>query len=340
MRSSALLAAWIALAASLGATAAEADVLATVRARGQLSCGVSTGAAAFSMPDPRGTWQGFDVDICRAVAAAVLGDGGRVNFVPLTPAQRFVALQSGEVDIVSRQTTWTLQRGVGQGINFTAVVYYDGQGFLVPRRLHVAHARELDGAAVCITGGTTTEQALVDYARDQHITLRPVVFERNEETRQAYLAGRCDAYSTDMSALAAMRATIAGNPDDHVILPESISKEPLTPVVRNGDDQWFNIVRFVIFALIAAEEQGITQANVAEMRESPNGDVRRLLGVIPGNGRALGLEERWAYDAIRAVGSYGEIFERHLGRASPLRLERGPNALASAGGLMYAIPLR
>jgi general L-amino acid transport system substrate-binding protein len=324
----------------LGATASDAQTLAAVRQRGQLLCGTSTGTAGFDAPDARGVWHGFMVDVCRAVAAAVLGDGERVRYVPLAAPQRFAALVAGEVDILSRTTTWTLQRDAGQGMNFTVPVYYDGQGFLVPRRLNVAHARELDGAAVCLTAGTTSEVNAAEYARRNNVTFRFVVFERNEETRAAYLAGRCDAYSTDTSILSATRAGMASDPGDHIILPEIISKEPLTPAVRQGDDQWFDIVRFVIFALIEAEERGVTQANVERMREADNPDIRRLLGTTPGNGRALGLEERWAYDAIRTVGNYGEMFERNIGRDSPLRLERGLNALWTQGGLMYAIPLR
>jgi len=320
--------------------AAESQTLAAARARGHVLCGVSTGAAGFSLPDARGVWRGFDVDICRALAAAVLGDGERVRFVPLAAPQRFTAVQTGEVDILSRTTTWTLQRDAGLGLNFPVPVYYDGQGFLVPRTLGVSRARELGGASICLTAGTTGEQNTIDFARTHNFTFRPVIFERNEETRMAYLAGRCDAYSTDMSILSATRAGMASNPEDHVILPDVISKEPLTPAVRHGDDQWLDIVRFTIFALIEAEERGVTQANVDQMRESANPDVRRLLGVTAGNGRALGLEERWAHDAIRAVGNYGEMFERNIGRDSPLRLPRGVNALWTQGGLMYAIPLR
>jgi general L-amino acid transport system substrate-binding protein len=340
MRSFAFASALLALTAALPAADAGAQTLAAVRARGQLACGTSTGTAGFSAPDPQGMWRGFDVDICRAVAAAVLGDGTQVRIVPLSPPQRFTALQSGEIDILSRQTTWTLQRDAGQGMNFTVVVYYDGQGFMVPRRLGVSHARELNGASVCLTAGTTAEGNLSDFARSNNITFRPVTFENNDASRQAYLAGRCDVYATDVSALAATRAGMASNPEDHVILPDVISKEPLTPVVRHGDDQWFDIVRFVIFALIEAEERGVTQANLDQMLQSENPDVRRLLGVTPGNGRALGLDERWAYNAIKAVGNYGEIFERNLGRGSTLRLERGINSLWTQGGLMYAIPLR
>jgi general L-amino acid transport system substrate-binding protein len=330
----------LALLGTLIAGASDAQTLAAVRQRGHVLCGTSTGTAGFDAPDARGVWRGFMVDICRAVAAATLGDGDRVRYIPLAAPQRFAALVAGEVDILSRTTTWTLQRDAGQGMNFTVAVYYDGQGFLVPRRLNVAHARELDGATVCVTAGTTSELNAAEYGRRNNANFRFVVFERNEETRAAYLAGRCDAYSTDTSILSATRAGMASNPDDHIILPEIISKEPLTPAVRHGDDQWFDIVRFVIYALIEAEERGVTQANAEQMLRSENPDVRRLLGVTAGNGRALGLEERWAYDAIRAVGNYGEIFERNIGRESPLRLARGLNALWTQGGLMYAIPLR
>jgi general L-amino acid transport system substrate-binding protein len=260
--------------------------------------------------------------------------------VSLSAAQRFTAVQTGEVDLLSRTTTWTLQRDAGLGLNFTVPVYYDGQGFLVPRALNVARARDLGGASICMTSGTSAEQNTLDFARSNNFTFRPVIFERNEETRQAYLAGRCDVYTTDVSTLAATRASLASNPADHVILPDVISKEPLAPSVRQGDDQWFDIVRFTIFALIEAEERGVTRANLEQMLGSENPDIRRLLGVTAGNGRALGLDERWAYNVIKAVGNYGEIFERHLGRETPLRLERGINALWTQGGLMYAIPLR
>ena len=321
-------------------TTAEAQTLEAVKRRGQVVCGTSTGTAGFDMPDSRGVWHGLMADFCRAVAAAVLGDGERVRFVPLAAPQRFAALVAGEVDILTRTTTWTLQREAGQGMNFTAPLYYDGQGFLVPRRLNLGHARELDGASICLTAGTTSEANVVDWARSNRVTFRPVVFERNEEARAAYLAGRCDVYSTDTSILSATRATLARDPAEHVILPEIISKEPLTPVVRQGDDQWFDIVRFVQFALIEAEERGITRGNLEQMRASANPDIRRLLGVTPGNGRALGLEESWAANAIRAVGNYGEMFERSLGPETALGLPRGLNALWSAGGLMYAPPLR
>lgn len=330
------------LAGLLGclATAAEAQTLEAVKRRGQVVCGTSTGTAGFDMPDSRGVWHGLMADFCRAVAAAVLGDAERVRFVPLAAPQRFAALVAGEIDILTRTTTWTLQRDAGQGMNFTAPLYYDGQGFLVPRRLNLGHARELDGASICLTAGTTSEANVVDWARSNRVTFRPVVFERNEEARAAYLAGRCDVYSTDTSILSATRATLARDPAEHVILPEIISKEPLTPVVRQGDDQWFDIVRFVQFALIEAEERGITRGNLDTMRTSPNPDIRRLLGVTPGNGRALGLDESWAANAIRAVGNYGEMFERNLGPETALGLPRGLNALWSAGGLMYAPPLR
>jgi general L-amino acid transport system substrate-binding protein len=319
---------------------AQAQTLEAVKRRGQVVCGTSTGTAGFDMPDSRGIWHGMMADFCRAVAAAVLGDAERVRFIPLAAPQRFAALVSGEIDILTRTTTWTLQRDAGQGMNFTAPLYYDGQGFLVPRRLGVTDARQLDGASICLTAGTTSEANVVDWSRANRIGFRPVVFERNEEARAAYLAGRCDVYSTDVSILSATRATLARDPGEHVILAEIISKEPLTPVVRQGDDQWFDIVRFVQFALIEAEERGITRASLAEAMGSPNPDIRRLLGVTPGNGRALGLDESWAALAIRAVGNYGEMFDRNLGPATPLGLARGPNALWTHGGLMYAPPLR
>lgn len=335
-----LLASGLLASGLLAAGAAEAQTLEAVKRRGHVACGTSTGTAGFDMLDSRGEWQGIMADFCRAVAAAVLGDPARVRFVPLAAPQRFTALVAGEVDILTRTTTWTLQRDAGQGMNFTAPLYYDGQGFLVPQRLNLTRARELDGASICLTAGTTSEANVVDWARTNRVTLRPVVFERNEEARAAYLAGRCDVYSTDVSILSATRATMARDPAEHVILPDIISKEPLTPVVRQGDDSWFDIVRFVGFALVEAEERGITRANLAEAIGSANPDVRRLLGATPGNGRALGLEEGWAANVIRAVGNYGEMFERHLGPATPLGLPRGLNALWNAGGLMYAPPMR
>jgi general L-amino acid transport system substrate-binding protein len=260
--------------------------------------------------------------------------------VPLTAQQRFTALQSGEVDLLSRNTTWTLLRDSDLGLNFAAVVFYDGQGFMVPKKLGVKSAKELNGATVCVQPGTTTELNLADYFRANKMQFKPVVIEKLDEVENAFFSGRCDAYTTDRSGLAATRAARAPNPDDYVILPEVISKEPLAPAVRQGDDQWNDIVRWVIYALFEAEEKNITAKNVDDMAKSDDPTIKRLLGVTPGMGKALGVDEKWAYNAIKAVGNYGEIFERNVGEGSPLRLDRGPNNLWTHGGLIYAMPIR
>jgi general L-amino acid transport system substrate-binding protein len=323
------------------AGAAEAGAtLDAVKARGTLVCGVSTGVAGFSIADSAGRYIGFDVDICRAVAAAVIGSAQAVRYVALTTQQRFTALQTGEVDILSRDTTWTLQREAGLGLLFAPTVFYDGQGFMVPRRLHVTSVGQLSGATVCVQPGTSTELALADYFRAARMTYRPVVIENFEALEAAFYGGRCDAYTTDASALAVSRLTRADNPGDYVILPERISGEPLAPAVRQGDDQWFDVVRWTVFALIDAEEKGITMANAEAMLTSPDPQIQRLLGVTLGGGKALGLKDSWAYDAIRQVGNYGEIYERNLGLKSALKLPRGPNALVRDGGLLYAPPLQ
>jgi general L-amino acid transport system substrate-binding protein len=303
-------------------------------------CGVSTGTDGYSAADSTGKYVGFDVDICRALAAAVLGNADKVKYVPTTAQQRFTALQSGEVDILSRQTTATQQRDTALGLNFAPVVYYDGQGFMVPAKLGVKSAKELNGATVCVSPGTTTELNLADYFRSNRMDFKPVVIEDANEVRQAFFAGRCDVFTTDASALASVRATKAQNATDYVILPEIISKEPLAPVVRHGDDEWADIVRWVIFALIDAEENGITSKNVAEMAKSDNPGIKRLLGATPGMGKNLGLDEQWAFRAIQQVGNYGEIFERNLGKSSALKLDRGLNNLWTKGGLMYSWPFR
>jgi len=314
--------------------------LSTVRARGLLECGAHTGAPGFSMPDSRGNYAGFDSDICRAIAAAVLGDATKIRFTPLTSQQRLPALQSGQIDVLARTTTWTHSRDTANGLNFTVVTFYDGQGFLVRRSANVQRARQLDGASICVTSGTTNELNLADWARSNNLRVQPVVFENNEETRKAYLANRCDAFTTDASQLAGIRVGLAANPDDHVILPDIISKEPLAPVVRHGDDQWFDIVKWTVFALIEAEELGVTSENVDQMLQSTNPAVRRLLGVSGDHGRMMGLDPRWAYNAIKQMGNYGQIFERNLGQGSPLKLPRGVNNLWTRGGLIYAIPIR
>ncbi|MBN8475790.1 amino acid ABC transporter substrate-binding protein [Sulfuritalea sp.] len=311
-----------------------------VRQRAQLTCGVSTGVIGFSAADSQGHWNGMDVDICRAIAAAVLNDAAKVKYVPLNAQQRFTALQSGEIDLLSRNTTWTLTRDASLGLHFTAVTYYDGQGFLVQKKLKISSAKQLKNAEICVQSGTTTEKNLGDWFKAQGIKVKPVVFEKFEASIKAFFSGRCQAYTTDASALAFIRSKEAPNPDDYVVLPELISKEPLGPVVRRGDDEWFAIVKWVIFALIEAEEYGITQANLERMKASPDPAIQRLLGGAEDSGKLLGLERDWAARAVKAVGNYGEIFQRNVGSASPLKLPRGANALWNKGGLLYAPPVR
>lgn len=331
----------LASAAALGlASAAGAGTLDEVKARGHLLCGVSTGLAGFSNPDSAGKWSGLDVDVCKAIAAAVFGDAEKVKFVPATAQQRFTMLQSKEVDLLSRNTTWTLQRDTALGLNFAPTTYYDGQGFMVPKVLGVTTAKDLNGATVCVQPGTTTELNLADYFRANNMEFKPVVIEKLEEVNAAYFAGRCDVLTTDASGLASTRATVAQNPDDHIILPEIISKEPLGPAVRHGDDQWFDIVKWTVYALIEAEEKGITSDNIDSFSDSKDPTVQRLLGISGDMGKALGLDNKWAYNAIKQVGNYGEIFDRNVGPKTPLRLERGLNALWTKGGLMYAMPIR
>ena len=313
------------------------DTLAAVKARGALACGVSTGAAGLSQADSQGQWRGIDADLCRAVAAAVLGDPGRVRFVPTTTQNRFTALQSGEVDLLSRGTTWTIGRDTNLGLAFTGVTLHDGQGFLVRRSLNVASARELDGATICLQPGSTTELNLADWARSNRIAFQPVVIENFSEIQQAFFAGRCDVYSTDLTGIAAVRAGRGAEADQFVILPETISREPLGPLVRQGDSRWFAIVRWVGNALVAAEEQGVTQGNAEARRNDPNPEVQRLLGTSGEFGRALGLDNAWALNAVRAVGNYGEMWERSQG---PLGVQRGQNRLAAQGGLMWSPPFR
>jgi general L-amino acid transport system substrate-binding protein len=314
--------------------------LEAVKARGELICGVSTGLGGFSVPDSEGKWTGLDVDVCKAVSAAIFGDPNKVKFQALSAQQRFTALQSGEVDLLSRNTTWTLTRDTSLGLNFTGVTYYDGQGFMVPKKLGVKSAKELDGATVCVQPGTTTELNLADYFRANNMKFTPVVIEALQEVNAAFFSGRCDVLTTDASGLASVRKNDApkGKSEDYVILPEIISKEPLGPVVRHGDDQFFDIVKWTVFALIEAEEYGITSANVDKMAaESNNPGVKRLLGSTPGMGKALGLDEAWAKNAIKAVGNYGEIWERNIPQ---LGLPRGLNNLWTNGGIMYAPPVR
>ena len=327
---------------TLGATAPSiaGETLDAINERGVLRCGVNTGLAGFSNPDSEGNWEGLDVDVCRAVAAAIFGDPDAIEYTPLTAQQRFTALQAGEVDVLSRNTTWTLTRDTALGLNFAGVTFYDGQGFMVPQDLGVTSALELDGATVCVQTGTTTELNLADYFRANGMAFEPVVIEQIDEVNAAFFAGRCDVYTTDASGLASIRATVAPNPDDYVILPEIISKEPLGPVVRHGDDEFLDIVKWTVFALIEAEELGVTSANVDEMLESENPSIQRLLGSTPGMGENLGLSEDWAYNILTSVGNYGEIFERNVGVETSLGLERGINDLWTRGGLMYAMPVR
>ncbi|HIJ38074.1 MAG TPA: amino acid ABC transporter substrate-binding protein [Rhodospirillaceae bacterium] len=312
----------------------------SVKARGVLVCGVHTGLGGFGAPDAKGEWAGLDVDVCRAVASAVFGDAKKVRFVPLSAQQRLTALQSGEVDLLSRNTTWTMTRDAGSGLLFSAVNFYDGQGFLVARKLGVKNAKDLNGATICVQTGTTTELNLADFARANRLDLKPVTIESFEESVGAFMSGRCDALTSDGSQLAAIRANQAANPDDYVILPERISKEPLATAVRQGDDQWFNLVKWTFFAMVEAEERGVTSANVDEMAKSADPNLQRLLGVSGGLGKSLGVDDKWAYNLIKQVGNYGESYERNVGKKSKLQLDRGLNELWSKGGLMYAMPLR
>jgi general L-amino acid transport system substrate-binding protein len=311
-----------------------------IKAAGGFSCGVPTGIPGFAQPDSAGKYTGFDIDVCKALSAAIFGDPDKVKYVPLTAQQRFTALQSGEVDILSNNTTWTLTRDTDLGLNFGPVVFYDGQGFMVPRKLNVKGAKELNGATICVAPGTTTELNLADYFRANKMEYKPVVIEKVDEIYAAFFAGRCDVMTGDGSALGAQRIGRASNPDDYVVLPERISKEPLAPVVRHGDDQWHDIVDWVVYALMQGEESGITKTNVDDMLKSDDPGIKRMLGVTPGMGKALGLEENWAYNEIKAVGNYGEIFERNLGVGSPLKFDRGLNAQWTKGGLIYAMPIR
>ncbi len=336
------MAAGVVAATLLGAagTAHAGKDLDAVKARGQLICGVATGVAGFASADSQGKWTGLDVDTCRAVAAAIFGDADKVKFVPTTAQQRFTALQSGEVDMLARTTTWTLTRDTALGFDFTGINYYDGQGFMVNKKLGVKSAKELNGATVCVQPGTTTELNLADYFRANKMTFKPVVIEKVEEVRAAFFAGRCDVFTTDASGLYSTRAANAPNPDDYIILPEIISKEPLGPVVRHGDNQFADVVRWALFAQLEAEEYGITSKNVDEMLKSDNPSIKRILGVTPGMGKALGVDEKWVYNIVKQVGNYGEMFERNVGMGSPLKIARGQNALWTQGGLQYAPPIR
>jgi general L-amino acid transport system substrate-binding protein len=329
----------LAVAASSG-TAHAGAIFDAVKDKGFVQCGVSTGLAGFSNPDDAGNWSGIDVDVCRAVAAAVFGDAEAVKYTPLTPKERFTALQSGEIDVLSRNTTWTLNRDTALGLDFVGVTYYDGQGFMVPNSLGVKSALELDGASVCVQTGTTTELNLADYFRANNMSFTPVVFERPDEARTAYEQGRCDAYTTDASGLYAQRTGLS-NPDEHIVLPEVISKEPLGPVVRHGDNQWGDIVRWTLYAMLEAEEFGVDSQNVDDMMaNSTNPGVRRILGVEGDMGENLGLPNDWGYQVIKQVGNYGELFEKNLTGPLGLQREGSYNMQWFNGGLIYAPPAR
>ncbi|MEJ6782327.1 amino acid ABC transporter substrate-binding protein [Aminobacter sp. Piv2-1] len=327
----------------LGTTAlavpAKADTLDIVKQRGTVTCGVSQGVAGFSAPDDAGKWSGFDIDICRAVAAAVLGDPEKVSYVPLSTKERFTAVQSGAVDLLSRQTTWTLSRDSSLGLRFVGAAYYDGQGFMIRKDLGVDSALKLSGATVCTEQGTTTEQNVADYFSANKLKYEPVVIDSADGIIKAFDTGRCDVYTTDASALYAQRLKLT-DPAAYTVLPEIISKEPLGPAVRQGDDKWFGIVRWTLFALIEAEELGITKDNAEAGLASANPAIKRFLGAEGDSGQQLGLDPRWAYNVVSKVGNYGEIFERNLGQSSELKIDRGINAQWNAGGLMYAPPVR
>ncbi len=327
----------LALAVLGTGTALAQSTLDAVQKKGFVQCGVNTGLAGFSQPDSRGVWKGIDVDLCRAVAAALWGDAGKVRYTPLTAQQRFTALQSGEVDVLSRNTTWTVTRDTSLGLNFVGINYYDGQGFMVPRKLNVKSAKQLNGATVCVQPGTTTELNLSDYFRANRMTFKPVVIEKLEEVLNAFFSGRCDVFTTDVSGLVSTRGSRAPNPADYVILPEVISKEPLGPVVRHGDDKWFDVVKWALFAMIEAEEMGLTSKNIDQQAGSKDPAVQRFVGASGDIGKMLGLDNRWAYNIVKHVGNYGESFEANL---KPLGFERGINELWTKGGLMYAPPIR
>src|SRR6187402_542792 len=329
----------LALAAGLSAQAASADTLKTIKDRGMLSCGVSQGLPGFSNPDDKGNWTGIDVDICRAVAAAIFGDPTKVKYTPTNAKDRFTALQSGEVDVLSRNTTWTISRDTSLGANFTSVTYYDGQGFMVKKSLKVNSALELNSASVCVQTGTTTEQNLADYFKGNNMKYEVIAFGTNDESVKAYESGRCDVFTTDVSGLYADRLKLA-NVADHVVLPEVISKEPLGPMVRHGDDQWFDIVKWALYAMVTAEELGITQKNVDEMAKSEKPEVKRAVGTDGNLGEQLGLTKDWLVRIVKAVGNYGESFERNVGTGSKLGIARGLNQLWSKGGIQYAPPIR
>jgi general L-amino acid transport system substrate-binding protein len=337
MRAGMLAAAFTLGTADFAAAQPQASTFDAVRARGVLNCGVSTGVAGFSNPDSQGVWRGLDVDGCRAVAAAMFGDASKVRYVGTTSQNRFPALQSGEVDLLVRTTTWTLAREASLGFMFAGINFYDGQAFMVKRSLGVSSAKQLDGATVCVQPGTTTELNLADYFRTNRMSFRAVVIENVEEIRNAFISGRCDVYTNDSSSLASFRSTQGANAEQYVMLPEIISKEPLGPVVRKGDTKWFDLVRWTFFAQLAAEELGVTSANVDQMLTSQNPEIQRLLGVTGGLGQMMGVDNRWAYNVIKQVGNFEEMWERNI---TPIGVPRGINALWTKGGLMYAPPIR
>jgi general L-amino acid transport system substrate-binding protein len=326
-------------AASSQRTVAAATTLHVVLARGYLVCGVSQGLPGFSNPDDKGNWSGIDVDFCRAVAAAVFGDASKVKYRPLNAKDRFTALQSGEIDLLSRNTTWTMSRDTSLGFDFAGIDYYDGQGFMVKKASRITSANQLNGATICTQTGTTTELNLADFFRSQNMSYKVLAFEKNEESLSAYDGGRCDAYTTDASGLHAQRLLLK-NPDEHIVLPEIISKEPMAPAVRQGDAQWEDIVRWTLFALINAEDLGVTSTNVDQMKTSASPEIKRLLGTEGAFGEALGLSKDWAYNIVKAVGNYGQVYDRNVGPNTPLKVPRGLNALWRNGGLMYAPPIR
>jgi len=334
----ALLAAAV-LVAMPSAASAQQKTLDAVKQRGQLVCGVHTGLAGFGAADDKGVWAGLDVDYCKATAAAVLGDANKIRYVPTTPKERFTALQSRELDLLARSTTWTASRDSSMGFSFAGVNYYDGQGFMVKKSANIKSAKELAGATVCVQTGTTTELNLADFFRTNNLQYKPVVFEKVDEAVRAYATDRCDAYTTDASGLYSVRLQLA-KPDDHIVLPDIISKEPLGPLVRQDDFQWFTIVKWVHFALLNAEELGVTQANVDQMLGSANPEIKRLLGKEGEFGKGLGLDNDWAYRIVKQVGNYGEVFERNVGAGSRLKIDRGLNRLWTKGGLQYAPPIR
>lgn len=328
------------MAVAAGGAAHAGKVLDSVKAKDQVVCGVNTSAPGFSGTDSKGEWHGLDVDVCRAVAAAVLGDASKVKFVPLNPPQRFTALQSGEIDMLARNTTWSLTRDASVGAVFTAINYYDGQGFMVPKKFNVSSAKQLKNAEICLQSGTTSEKNVADYFNANGIPYKSVVFDSPEAAHTAFFSGRCQVISTDMSELAGIR-TQSPNADDYVILSDVISKEPLGPAVRRGDDEWFAIVKWSLFAMQNAEEMGITQGNVDKTKaDSKDPNVQRLLGTGEDMGKLLGLDKDWSYRIVKQVGNYGESFDRNMGENSPLKLPRGVNKLWNDGGLMYAPPIR